>query len=1809
MIIHDNTLIKENLDILDRNVLLFPFEKPIEKKSHRPCVLLSIALFILALGVTFLIYYLFIQPIPPKELKDRSLFLNHYSIINQTVSTTTYEKSFLLQRDSSPDFEGDIIQPSTDNQEINQLAISIITESDHRLHVTIRDAEKERWEIPFKLQDEVSEYDSMLSEHRSSIIDTNIKLSHSRYSFSLSDLDGKTPIASTNGTYFRYMEKYISFEILIPSQRLMGLGERMGNISLREGTYTLFPKDQYPSFETRKNPGRNLHGMHPFLLYQIEKGEFAGFYLKNSNAMQAEIKMQNKKSSVVRFTMVGGIIDFYLFYKGRAQFILQQYHKIIGKPYLPPLWALGYHHGKTGFKNIGELKTLLNKFTSFNIPLDGLWVDTDILENHENFNIDNNRFVNLSLFVETDLHSRNIHFVPTTKAGFNMNKNYRYYVKGRTTNSFVKSNITGNDVVGKDYSGMIAYPNFFSRKMTNLWAEGILSFLYLAKYDGLFLTLNEFSSLCNGDCNDPHSNHSYDNIPFTPGGVSLNSSTLSMSSMYPSNNPMLNKFLYEFNVHSLNSFLMIKNTHDSLSPDNKRQFVVSSSGFPGIQKYSVGHLVKGTISTWDHLRYSIPEVLNSQMFGISLPGSSICGYKGDALEDLCQTWMQLGMFYPLSLNFNSQNSSPQEPYHFGLSARQSMINAIRFKYSLLRYIYTCIFEMSLVGGAAVQPLFFEFPEDDMAFRTSERVLLYGKGLLITTALQAGSEYTVYLPKENWYQIPSGEKVASYNAKAKEGTTLHVDTSTDLPHVFLRGGMIIPYQDAISSKITNVGGLESVPMTLIIAVDHEGKAKGRMVVDDGISKDTIQNKDYRHYKFIYTNKLLKVSLLEGYNSSVLENYPFEYVSKIEIWGAANAGKIKTAMIMSFNMSCFELSISYDEELQKLILVHETVNQILWKDVEAVLLYEGNDYNICFPQLIARNVKLASTFQKMSAIIENEFGFEKTAYKVDADLLNTYILNLKISPTTWDAWEIPAEKGYETFKKSEKLSFGDYLFAISQSPSPFYFVVSDPSDIDKTILTTESQPFIFTEHFIKFGMNLSAIQLYGLGERNTENFALVPGRYTITANGRENQMDNGKIPGKSLYGSHPFLLFRMQDQNYGGLFLKTSNAMDVDISKCDESSYKLTFIISGGIFDFYFIQKGPVNLVLENYHSLIGKPFLPPYWAFGNHQSRTGYRTQDKLGEVVEGFLNANISLDGIWLDMDYMDSNVPFTRDINRFPEMFLFVKYLKSQNIKILPVIHPGISINKTNKAYNEGRLQDIFIRGENGNVVGKGWGGYCTYVDFFHPKSHEYWYKMLKYFQRSIFNFDGLSLDMNEITNFCDGECLLNDWQSGPLTESNPSFDNLVYVPGHTNLERGKLPLNSRYYTSKEIGRENFMEFNIHSLYSHLQIEATNEFFAKAHQRGLIISRSTFPGSGHFAGHALGNNKSLWPYLRYSITEIFNFQIFGVPFVGADVCGYYGNITIELCQRWYQLAAFYPLCRNHNSAASIDQEPYIHPKLAKTAQAALNLRYSLLRYLYTCHFNVAKDGGVYFYPIFFDFPRDSKYYENTEISFMLGPALKVTPVLAPNVKTIPSYFPNQNWFALLTGHKDVIFKKGVIEGETLVLDADVDKDIINVHIRGGSIIPFQDTFNETIRNTRELTRAKTKLIIAPDSYDRAKGFIAFDEGEGSETLMHKAYHLFNLTYIDGELRIDLLLSSRYIRSPEFRDEFIESVIFYGAAAYKDVTYGCVCFKKAKANKLLAQYDDKNEKLSFNFDKSVSLLDIRAVIWKNTNPECAIACE
>jgi len=103
------------------------------------------------------------------------------------------------------------------------------------------------------------------------------------------------------------------------------------------------------------------------------------------------------------------------------------------------------------------------------------------------------------------------------------------------------------------------------------------------------------------------------------------------------------------------------------------------------------------------------------------------------------------------------------------------------------------------------------------------------------------------------------------------------------------------------------------------------------------------------------------------------------------------------------------------------------------------------------------------------------------------------------------------------------------------------------------------------------------------------------------------------------------------------------------------------------------------------------------------------------------------------------------------------------------------------------------------------------------------------------------------------------------------------------------------------------YNHYDVHNIYGWSETVATLPIARSLeNKRSIIITRSTFPTSGSMSGHWLGDNISKWKYLKYNIIGMLEFNLFGIPYNGADICGFFDNTTEQMCQRWTQLGLNY---------------------------------------------------------------------------------------------------------------------------------------------------------------------------------------------------------------------------------------------------------------------------------------------------------------
>ena len=570
----------------------------------------------------------------------------------------------------------------------------------------------------------------------------------------------------------------------------------------------------------------------------------------------------------------------------------------------------------------------------------------------------------------------------------------------------------------------------------------------------------------------------------------------------------------------------------------------------------------------------------------------------------------------------------------------------------------------------------------------------------------------------------------------------------------------------------------------------------------------------------------------------------------------------------------------------------------------------------------------------------------------------------------------------------------------------------------------------------------------------------------------------------------------------------------------------------------------------------------------------------LQENIQGYADAKIPLEGVWLDIPYMDGFADFSVNETAFPGLAEYTNELKKQNKRMIVIVDAGISADDPNNTYFRDALtKNALIRSSidvsedtfGGVLVSHVWPNKTVFLDFFSDDAADIWNRGLKKLYEKV-PYDGLWLDMNEATSFCNGECPKwtppNDTASTKrrLTEElsnvNPNFEKhaikegpvsirrsaakfmvvdddedqgftnhtwymsaksqddnstyfLPFIPGRVNLDNMTMSLNATHPSN------NMTEYDVHSLFGHLEAKRTREFLlnesmsANPRNRTFTLSRSTFAGSGQYTQHWLGDNHRTWDDMKWSIAGVMNFNMFGIPMVGPDTCGFFSKgleEEQELCARWIQLATFYPFARQHKDASGggHDIEPWRLPEALQTwAKDAINDRYQYLRHMYTCLFEASKYGRTCFDPLLFHYPEDDEVYKDIEHTFLVGDALKVSPVLKSSNDTFKSYFPAGGDWVSMQNYSDIVKLDDPTKGQYVDLDATLKT--VNVHLRPGHIIPKQTNKDGEFNSTEDMMlHAPLSLIVNRDMQGHATGKLFLDDGYTLKQLEAENYEHYD---------------------------------------------------------------------------------------------------
>ena len=780
---------------------------------------------------------------------------------------------------------------------IKELKLEITLECDTYLHFYITDKNKGRWE-PVKKSDQYSEYIKTCSREKT-LKDFGLEINEDPekpFYVSLTNKESGELIFTTENTDFVYTDVFIGFAGLFSSNDVYGFGERYHRLKLGDGKFTMWPRDPGGIHEDTAVGGGNAMGIHPLGFHRTAKHSFVGLLFNNINCQDLFIQsnyVEGNNHVLLEHRTLGGVIDYYITLNDSPDKALISIHDVIGNPTIPPYWSLGFHQCRWGYNSEVDMRNIYTNFTKYELPIDTFWGDIDVLQDCRIFTLNKDRFSGLPNFI-SELHQNNYHFVPIVDIGFPMNDIDEFYIRGKETNAFVKSNYTKQDLISNVWPGNAVFPDFFSDAGVDLWKYGMETYYQSVKYDGIWLDMNEPAVLYvdddrrgerlpDGYTFDSALNY-FEYIPYIPGYKNERSTvggkTLSENAYSTSTNE--NNNLYGYNFKPMMSLLQNMNTNKNLvSILNKRPFILSRSTALSSGKYNF-HWLGDNYSTYGDMKNGVNGIFQFQIYGIPMTGDDICGFNSNSWDKLCSRWMSLGAFFPFARSHNSIGNIGQEAYAFGENSYtlKSSKVALPMRYSLIRFFYTELFKMSLgEKGSYFRPLFFEYYEDENTHENMDESFMLGDTLLIYPIFKEETDnIAVYMPSDDWSKFPSGD---TYKSRREwYGGTIRLSGEFDQIHVFMRGGKILPYQNTLDKYVPNTKALNNEKTELYIIPDSVNHMASGDIIFDNDDYDTISTKNYYYININFSDRRLifdtKNAMTSSYNNQDI------YISKLKFF---------------------------------------------------------------------------------------------------------------------------------------------------------------------------------------------------------------------------------------------------------------------------------------------------------------------------------------------------------------------------------------------------------------------------------------------------------------------------------------------------------------------------------------------------------------------------------------------------------------------------------------------------------------------------------------------------------------------------------------------------------------------------------------------------------------------------------------------------------------------------------------------------------------------------------------------------------------
>ncbi|MFA6701400.1 MAG: TIM-barrel domain-containing protein [Dysgonamonadaceae bacterium] len=567
---------------------------------------------------------------------------------------------------------------------------------------------------------------------------------------------------------------------------------------------------------------------------------------------------EEEQGKLQLWSEMGNEIDYYFIYGNNLDEVISGYRTVTGKSQIMPKWAMGFWQSSERYKTQDELLFNLAEFRKRHIPIDNIVQDwsywpVDAWGSHD---FDSVRFPNPKGMVDS-VHAMNAKIMISVWPKFYITTEHfkQFDEKGWMYQKAVEDSI--RDWIYPGYIG--SFYDAYAEGARKLFWEQMENKLYSKGFDAWWM-----------DASEPNIQ---DNTTIEYRKALCGPTALGPSTKY-------------FNTYALMNAEGIYNGQRGKDP-NKRVFLLTRSGFAGIQRYSTA-VWSGDIGTrWEDMKAQISAGLNFSLSGIPYWTMDIGGFcvekryenvqrlydsKGIENEDLKEwrelntRWYQFGAFVPL---FRSHGQFPyREIFNIAPEdhpAYQSMLYYNKLRYRLMPYIYSLAGMTYLEDYTIMRALVMDFPEDKFVNDISDQYV-FGNAIMVCPIYEYGARSRrVYFPKsEGWYDLYSGAYIVGNQSKI-------MDAPYERIPLFVSAGSIIPFGPEIEYSDEK----QADPITLYVYAGKDGSFT--LYEDEGT------NYDYEKGKYalipINYNDLDKTLIIEkrtGEFDGMLKNRKFNII---------------------------------------------------------------------------------------------------------------------------------------------------------------------------------------------------------------------------------------------------------------------------------------------------------------------------------------------------------------------------------------------------------------------------------------------------------------------------------------------------------------------------------------------------------------------------------------------------------------------------------------------------------------------------------------------------------------------------------------------------------------------------------------------------------------------------------------------------------------------------------------------------------------------------------------------------------------------